>query len=644
MIATQGLIPMLAPDEQLSEMLSVGKELRWSEPVPIKQSMSKYWVQKALATRVFWNNYKKHKQMWRNLGFIVQKQNQQWVVVRTHIEPPFIPKGFGNIESPAERRASMAVSTIVQIVDMEAYNAIPGVNPQSVKESASTESAIHIPSPVGCIYLPYQKAGIQLASSRECGTLIADEMGLGKTIQALGVINNLSDVHSVLVICPAAVKIHWVREAEKWLVEPRSLIVIGPKTKWDVPQEGPVFVVINYDQLKKYYKELRSRVWDLTVLDEAHYIKNLSAQRTSHVIGSNPLSVNQRVGANAKIPARLTPIRSRRKLALTGTPVTTNVQNLWPIISWLNPEYWGQSRDFASYQKFMKRYTEPNMARLKTGREIIIGYDSKNLTELQQKLRSSVMVRRRKDDVLKDLPPKLRRTIVLELATKDEREALSEESKLVQSMVGARLKDIDVDFQQFSSVRRQTAVAKAPRVAEYIVEALEESSPIVYYEHHRDAINIVADILKSKKISCGVYTGSTPQNKRQEIVDGFQDGKIDVFLGSMEAAGIGITLTRSSRVIFGELSWSAATMAQAEDRVHRIGQAHNVLIEHIVLDGSLDAKISRRIQTKLRIAEDSLGLSRSSDIAQTQIGVDDDFDIALEWLVETKSDDRLGIS
>ena len=641
MVMTQGTtMPMFAADSEYYEMLNVARDLKWSQPVRIEGVAGCYWVQKALTTKVFWKNYNDDRRRWNNLGFVVQKQNRKWVVVRTHLTRPVFDPEVQKVFDSEERFAGLAVSTILQMVDLEKYAVIPGVDRKSLADSVRTDAQVCIPAPSGCEYLPYQKAGIEIASNRLTGTLIADEMGLGKTIQALGVVNNVPDILQVLVVCPASVKINWAREAGKWLVNQRDIYMLGSKKPWDIPVEGPVFVIINYDQLRNYSSGLKSRVWDLVILDEAHYIKNLGAKRTTEIIGSLPLATPVRRNGRVYSKPIVKPIPSKRKLALTGTPITRNVQNLWPIVSWLNPEYWGKPRDNRSYRAYMDRYTEPIESRMRNGAEVIVGYESKNLAELQQKLRSSVMIRRRKDDVLKDLPSKMRRTIILELLHNEEKAVVAEETTLVNSIVGAYLRDVAVNFEDMAEIRKSMSLVKAPRVADYLLEALEESSSIVYFGHHRDAIDLVAQKLKAKKVKVGIYTGATPEKKRQQIIDDFQSGKITIFLGSMEAAGTGITLTRASRVVFGELNWSAAVMAQAEDRTHRIGQKNSVLIEHIVLDGSIDVKLSRTIRSKIRTMEKGLGISRSSDISQTQVGVDDDFDIAIEWLLETKSDDR----
>jgi hypothetical protein len=144
--------------------------------------------------------------------------------------------------------------------------------------SRAVDADLSIPAPQGLEYLGYQKAGIAYAMAR-ANTLIGDEMGLGKTIQALGMINADPSIRSVLVICPASLKLNWQREAQKWLTRPASIgIANGTFPDSDI-------VIINYDILAKHRDAIFARSWDLLVADECHYVKNPKAQRTKLLLG-----------------------------------------------------------------------------------------------------------------------------------------------------------------------------------------------------------------------------------------------------------------------------------------------------------------------------------------------------------------------
>ena len=167
-------------------------------------------------------------------------------------------------------------------------------NDQAIADSQAVDADIEIPVPAGLSYLPYQKAGIAYATQRQ-STLIGDEMGLGKTIQAIGVINATAP-QTVLVVCPASLKINWKNEMIKWLVSKRDIQIVNGGGE-QIP-ETPDVVIINYDVLTKHQDAINARTWDLVIMDEAHYIKNPKAKRTGVAVG----------------------IKANRKVVLTGPP------------------------------------------------------------------------------------------------------------------------------------------------------------------------------------------------------------------------------------------------------------------------------------------------------------------------------------
>ena len=258
---------------------------------------------------------------------------------------------------------------------------------ETVAKSHATDAEVEIPVPDGLAYLPYQRGGIAFALDRlraGKGTLIGDEMGLGKTIQAIGVINGDAKIHRVLVICPATAKINWYRELRKWLTRKLSVGIADPGVfpTTDV-------VVINFDILHKFPKWMEF-FWDLVVVDEAHYLRNPNARRTQIVVGYTPTKKMQKKGEKI-VP----PMNARRKLCLTGTPIPNKPVELWPLLNWLDKDTWG------NFWRYAKRYCD--------ARQNGFGYDfdgASNLDELKRELRSSVMVRRLKADVLTELPPK----------------------------------------------------------------------------------------------------------------------------------------------------------------------------------------------------------------------------------------------
>ena len=257
------------------------------------------------------------------------------------------------------------------------------------------------------------------------------------------------------------------------------------------------------------------------------------------------------------------------------------------MLNWLNPSEW------PDYLAYGKRYCQ--------GAPEFKG--ASNLEELQERLRGSLMIRRLKKDVLKQLPRKTRQTIVMQATFKEEKIALREEQDVMDELealiAGQTLHcNVRLLFSRISILRHRTALAKLPKVVEHIFDALEGEEHLVVFTHHRDVLQGIQDELDLNDISNVVVTGSNSQKERHDAVWNFQNGLSRVFLGTMGSAGVGLTLTQASTVIFAELDWTPATLSQAEDRLHRIGTKKNVLVQHCVLNGSIDARIAQVVIAK----------------------------------------------
>ncbi|MDD5719965.1 MAG: SNF2-related protein, partial [Candidatus Krumholzibacteria bacterium] len=247
-----------------------------------------------------------------------------------------------------------------------------------------------LPVPAGLEYLPYQAEGIEFALGRR-NTLIADEMGLGKTIQALGVINAL-DIRRVLIVCPASLRINWAREARKWLCRRREICIVNEK---NTVLAGAEIVICNYDRVWDYWDRLAAVHWDLLIGDEAHYLKNPKSQRAKASLGG---MIKTALGNKRKRGIAASAARLR---LLTGTPILNKPIELYPLLKALDRERWGQA-----WLWYATRYCAATRQRVGRDKEVWDTSGASNLDELQRILRGTVMIRRRKMDVLKDLPPK----------------------------------------------------------------------------------------------------------------------------------------------------------------------------------------------------------------------------------------------
>lgn len=458
------------------------------------------------------------------------------------------------------------------------------------EESRATHSHLSIPAPKGLEYLPFQRAGIEFAAARE-RTLVSDEMGLGKSIEAIGLIN-YRDYRRVLVICPATLKINWCREIKKWSafgLEPTY--VVGRKDSL-----RSTVVCINYELLKDYAEAIRETTWDLVIVDEAHYLKSSKADRTAQVFG--------RKRAKPGKP-RLSPIPYKNLLLLTGTPLLNKPKELWPLLQALDPEGIG-----ADWFHFARRYCqlfEIKRFDASKGVEVHQGWKwdgAENMEELGAIMRERFMIRRLKKDVLTELPPKVRQVIVLE--GKKGLDKLLKREIIEYEKFAATHAPFDFEspaFTEISKVRLETAVAKIPFVIDYLEEALSETEKIVIFAHHHEVIDAIAEAFPgSVRVD-----GRVSVEGRQEAVDRFQrDANCRLFIGGIHAAGVGLTLTAASLVVFAELDWVPGIITQAEDRLHRHGQKDAVVVRHIVLAGSLDERIAQVIIEKQEVADKAL--------------------------------------
>lgn len=463
---------------------------------------------------------------------------------------------------------------------------------------------INVPKPAGIDpntgrpfeYLPYQLEGIEYASARS-SALFADEMGLGKTIEAIGTVNLDSTAHRILIICPAKMKPVWRREFLKWDVKCLTIYVT---------QDGAALpsclledvVIINYELLEPWHAPLREIHWDLLIVDEAHKLKDPEAIRTKEVFGCKKWREREAVA----------PIVARRKLFLTGTPIVNKPVDLWPIIRAIDPSGLGKNKLW-----YEQRYCDgkwvlivPKTRPLVDGQPMLYGNERKvwqaigvsNPDELQAYLRDKFMIRRLKKDVLSQLPPVRRKVVSLE-PDKRQRKFIEQEREHRDYDAYLReMLDADIEtakFAEMSTLREQTALSKIPDVVEFVEELIEndECEKVCLFAHHKSVIAKLGAALQ--KFGVAVIMGDTKQSEIDPTIQAFQmDPSVRVFLGSITAAGEGLTLTAADTLIFAEQPWTAKDRDQVESRLDRMGQKGGskgfVMVYHLVLEGSLDER------------------------------------------------------
>jgi len=391
---------------------------------------------------------------------------------------------------------------------------------------------------------PYQQAGVEWLTSRPAG-ILADEPGLGKTCQALLACQRLR-LSRVLIVCPASLRLNWQREAAQWIGVTPWVLLPG---SGDIPATG--WAVVNYDVLKRV--PIGGRPWDCIIFDEAHYLKNIKAKRTQLALG----------------------LKACRRYMLTGTPLLSHPEELWPLLAAVDYDTW---KDRNAY---VRRYAPPFTLRIRG--QFIDRYGRANEKELAERIRP-FMLRRRKADVLPDLPPKTVSVVA----------------------IGAELPEYPdkMEVQDFARIRHEEAVLRAPVALEYISELLAGGcGQLVVWFWHRD----VGEYLHAELRGSVLVHGGTPVVARDAAVQAFQAGRAPVFIGQIQAAGVGLTLTAASRAVFVERHWTPALNVQAEDRIHRIGQKDHVQVDVLIVPGSTDDILERALAQKAACTETVLG-------------------------------------
>jgi len=437
--------------------------------------------------------------------------------------------------------------------------------------SFATESARQFPAPEGLEYSPYQRAAIEYALPRQ-HVLFGDEPGLGKTVEGLGLVN-AAGADKVLVLCPAAVRLQWAKETHKWCPQFRFVHTILKSKDGFAPTAEVTICSYDLARTPIFHKLFSGVKWDIVILDEAHYLKNHEAKRTSAILGDYAGNTTAIIG------------QANRVVAMTGTPLPNRPRECYTLARALDHS----SISSMSWDAFLRRFNPaaemPNGYRLElTG----------HLLELQARLRSHFMVRRAKSAVLKDLPEKQYEITLVE-PTGEIRKVLKAE----------KLLDLDPDDPAtfldsegkidgaVSTVRREMGIAMIPRIVEhtkYVIESGVEKVFLVLY--HTEVINTVAEKLKSFKpvvIQGGVNHGAREIRKQTFI----SDPECRVFIGQITASGIGIDGLQQvcDRVVLGEPDWVHGNNEQAIDRLHRRGQKGSVLAQFLVAPDSLGEKI-----------------------------------------------------
>jgi superfamily II DNA or RNA helicase len=456
---------------------------------------------------------------------------------------------------------------------------------------------------------PYQQQGLswmQFLREHNLAGVLADDMGLGKTVQTLAHVLAEKEAgrldRPALIVVPTTLVHNWREEAHRFAPDLKVLDLNGPQRKERFELIGQhELILTTYALLWRDHAVLAEHEYHLLILDEAQYVKN----------------------ATTKSATAIRDLRARHRLCLTGTPLENHLGELWAQFDFLLPGFLGAQKDFT------RRWRNP----------IERNGDDVRRSLLARRIRP-FMLRRRKDEVAKELPSKttIVRTVDLEGAQRDLYEIVrtSMQAK-VRAAVSAQglarshiiVLDALLKLRQVCCDPRLVKLEKAARVKEsaklelllaMLPELIEEGRRVLLFSQFTGMLALIAAALDKAGIPYVTLTGDTTD--RVTPVHRFQQGEVPLFLISLKAGGVGLNLTAADTVIHYDPWWNPAAENQATDRAHRLGQDKPVFVYKLIAAGSIEEKIVRLQEKKAALADSIL----SEDAAGTVKFSDDDLD------------------
>lgn len=460
--------------------------------------------------------------------------------------------------------------------------------------ASSSVSSPAVPHHLKVEPYPYQLEGIAYGLSRK-RIFIGDEPGLGKTLQSIGIVDT-ANAYPCLVICPSSLKINWQREFEKFTDKRALVLDNATRTTWPylLRMKMHHVAIVNYESLRKYF------VWDVqgsrngfrlkdvvftpdtqlfrsVIIDESHRVKDASAQQTIFTKGictGKPYVI-----------------------CLSGTPVVNRPEDLVSQLSIMNRliEFGGKSKFLADF-----------------------GTEDSDLALLSSQLYDRCLIRREKAKVLTQLPAKTRSDLYVDISNRPEYDlAASDLAEYLRQYQECTERDIRRKMRmealvRFMTLRSISARGKVKQAIDFVRVFLASGKPLILFCSLHD----IVDELKKAFPEAVTVTGRDSMVSKQAAVDSFQQGRSQLIICSIKAAGVGLTLTASSNVAFVELPWTYADCCQCEDRAHRIGQRDNVTCYYLLGRSTIDHALYRIIHRKKSIANEIM--ASSDDIPEDE--------------------------
>jgi hypothetical protein len=473
-----------------------------------------------------------------------------------------------------------------------------------------------VPTPPGRELMPHQAQVVTAAADGHRTFLLADEPGLGKTAQAL-LAAQAANAYPLLVVTPNVVKANWENEVRLWTPQRQATVVHGDGDRVDGFAD---IVIVNYELLDRHLGWLGDFGFRGMIVDEAHFIKNKSSQRSQHI-----LALSERIHTRAPRPLLM---------ALTGTPLINDIEDfraIWQFLGWID--------DTTPLAPLMASLEDKGLTPVDPG----------FYAAARQSVIEMGIVRRQKVDVVADMPARRVADLPVELEGPEGRSILAAEAALAERLVGryraaaearrnageemdgidaelirriatSELKESDAKNgadNVFTMVRR-IGQAKAGLAADFAAQLARNVGKVVFFAKHIDVMDQAEKTFADRGIRYASIRGDQTPKVREKNIDAFvNDPDVAIVVCSLTAAGVGLNLLVASNLVLAELSWTDAEQTQAIDRIHRIGQEQPVTAWRIVAAHTIDSKIAALIDSKSGLAARALDGAPEEDEGTT---------------------------
>jgi SNF2-related domain/Helicase conserved C-terminal domain len=520
-------------------------------------------------------------------------------VISRQLANPFLAPDFSAVPQRASRPRQLA-----------GWELLGPLLSSFERASGGASACMALPSPMarftpaGLELMPHQGQLVAAAAAGHRTFLLADEPGLGKTAQAL-LAAEAANAYPLLVVVPNVVKTNWAREAARWTPHRQATVVHSDGETVDGFAD---IVVLNYEVLDRHVGWLGDFGFRGMVVDEAHFIKNKTSQRSQHV-----LALSERIRSRTVRPLLM---------ALTGTPLINDIEDfraIWQFLGWID-----DSKPLGELADALEGtgLTPADRGFYAAARQCVIDLG---------------IVRRRKLDVAADIPARRIADIPVELDGPAGRSIRAAERDLARRMVARyetalanRSADLGLDGIDHDLVRqvarwelkdattaqagqnvftmmRRIGQAKAELAADYAAQLARSTGKVVFFAKHIDVMDSAEETFARQGVRFSSIRGDQTPKARQANIDAFvNDPGVAVAVCSLTAAGVGLNLQVASNIVLAELSWTDAEQTQAIDRSHRIGQAEPVTAWRIIAAQTIDSRIAELIDSKAGLAARAL--------------------------------------